>query len=198
VELSSFLERLAEGTPTPGSGAAAAVAGAAAAALVAMACRVTARRAPSDALAAATERADALRRRMLDLAGEDARAYEAVVAARRAAASPGAAAPDAAMRRATLVPLELARASGEVLALAAARADDLRDVVLGELAVAGELARAALASAVLTVRLDEREVGDPGFTAETSRALAAIEADARAAGDRLAARLAARPGWPAS
>ena len=45
--------------------------------------------------------------------------------------------------------------------------------------------------------LDAREVGDPGFTAETSGALAAIEADARAAGDRLAARLAARPGWPA-
>ena len=194
--LGGFLERLAAGTPTPGSGAAAALAGAAAAGLLAMACRVTARRAPSDILAAATAQADTLRHRFVALASEDAGAYEAVIAARRAPDAARAEALERALRRATLVPLDLARASGEVLALAASLADAVRDPVLGELAVALELARAACAGAAATVRLNVREIGEPNFVKETSTALGAIQTAARAAGDRLARRLAERTGLP--
>lgn len=193
-----FLERLAAGTPTPGSGAAAALAGAAAAGLLAMACRVTARRAPSAVLTAAAVQADALRHRFVALASEDAAAYEAVIAARRTPDAARAEAVERALRRATLVPLDLARASGEVLGLAASLADAVRDSVLGELAVARELARAACGGAAVTVRLNVREIGDAGFVTEAGAALGAVEASARDAGDRLARRLAERTGLPPS
>jgi formiminotetrahydrofolate cyclodeaminase len=194
--LAAFLERLAAGTPTPGSGAATALAGAAAAGLVAMACRVTTRRAPAAALDRAVREADALRHRLLALAADDARAYEAVIAARRApeATRPGAVA--AALREATRVPLDLARAGGEVLALAADCVEDVRAAVLGELAVALELASAAVAAAALTVRLNLAEVDDPAFAGQMEAALGAAEAAARDARERLAARLGERTGRP--
>lgn len=192
--VTGFLEQLAAATPTPGSGGAAALTGAAAAALLAMACRVTARRSPSPALAEATARADALRARLLALAAEDAAAYQAVIAARRAPEAGRATAVEEAMRHATRVPLDLARASGEALTLAAALADEVGEAVVGELAVALELARAACAGAAVTARLNARDIGDPAFAAETRAVLDAVEAAACADGDRLAARLTARTG----
>jgi formiminotetrahydrofolate cyclodeaminase len=192
--LAGFLERLAAGTPTPGSGAATALTGAAAAGLVAMACRVTARRAPGAHLDAAVREADTLRHRLLALGAEDARAYEAVVAARR---TPEARRPEAlaaALRAATQVPLDLARAGAGVLALAAERVDDVRVAVLGEVAVALQLASAAVAAAALTVRLNVTELDDPTFAGHVEAALGDAEAAARAAMDRLAARLAERTG----
>src|SRR5207248_3340135 len=84
------LDRLASGEPAPGGGAAAALAGATAAALVAMACRVTARRAPSEALAAAVDAADELRHRLMALMHEDVEAYAAVLEWRRAPSEPSA------------------------------------------------------------------------------------------------------------
>ena len=193
-----FLEQLAAGTPTPGSGAATALPGAAAAALLAMACRVTARRASSSALTEAAARADALRHRLLGLASEDAAAYAAVIAARRVPEGRRAAAVEAAMRDATRVPLDLARGSGEALALAAALADEVGDAVLGELAVALELGRAACAGAAVTVRLNVRDVGHTAFVAETRATLDAVEAAARADGERVATCLAARTGLASS
>lgn len=194
--LAGFLEQLAAGTPTPGSGAAAAVTGAAAAALLAMVCRVTARRASSSTLTEAAARADTLRHRLLGLASEDAAAYAAVIAARRGSEAGRAEAVEAAMRHATGVPLDLARASGEVLALAALLADEVSDAVLGELAVALELARAACAGAAVTVRLNVHDVRDTAFVTEAREALDAVVVAARTDGDRLATRLAARTGLP--
>jgi formiminotetrahydrofolate cyclodeaminase len=192
--LAGFLERLAAGTPTPGSGAATALTGAAAAGLVAMACRVTARRAPGAHLDAAVREADTLRHRLLALGAEDARAYEAVIAARRA---PEAERPEAlavALRSATQVPLDIARAAADVLALAAERVDDVRVAVLGEVGVALELASAAVAAAALTVRLNVAELDDPAFAGQVGAALGEAEAAARGTRDRLAARLGARTG----
>src|SRR5262245_60192980 len=111
-----FLDALASGSPAPGGGAAAALGGAMAGALVAMVCRVTAarEREPSgigDHVAAA----DGLRDRLTALAGEDMRAYEGVLAARRAGAP--AADVDRALVRASDVPARAAEASRDVLGL---------------------------------------------------------------------------------
>ena len=68
-----FLDQLAARTPTPGGGGAAAVTGAMAAGLVAMAARFSARQLPEAGELA--EEADRLRRRLAQLAEEDAQAY---------------------------------------------------------------------------------------------------------------------------
>ena len=77
----AFLDQLAARTPTPGGGGAAAVTGAMAAGLVAMAARFSARQLPGAGDLA--DQADELRRRAADLADLDARAYAAVLDARR-------------------------------------------------------------------------------------------------------------------
>ena len=76
-----FLDQLAARTPTPGGGGAAAVTGAMAAGLVAMAARFSATRLPDAGELA--DQADELRRRLAQLADEDARAYAAVLEALR-------------------------------------------------------------------------------------------------------------------
>jgi formiminotetrahydrofolate cyclodeaminase len=193
VTLASFLDRLASGESAPGGGAAAALAGAAAAALVAMACRVTARRAPSEALAAAVDAADELRHRLLTLMHDDVEAYASVLESRRAPSERRAPLVEAAMRRATTVPLHTARAAAGVLELSATILDAVRTSVVGDLGVAVALAGAALDASALTARINLQEIAEDDFARaarDTLERLAA-GADARRA---LAQRVAARVG----
>jgi formiminotetrahydrofolate cyclodeaminase len=176
-----YLEALASAAPAPGGGSAAALAGAMAAALVAMVCRVTASRGGDAALAGVVASADVLRERLLGLGGDDAAAYEAVIAARRLPpdARPGAV--QAALRRATEVPLDVVEAARDVLASCARVAGAARPSTLGDLRVAAALARAALEGAAVTARLNLRDAADPAFVAASDRRLR----EAEAAGERL-------------
>jgi formiminotetrahydrofolate cyclodeaminase len=195
VTLAAFLDRLASDEPAPGGGAAAALAGATAAALVAMACRVTARRAPSEALAAAVTTADELRHRLLTLMHEDVEAYAAVLEARRAPSERRAPLVEAAMRRATTVPLDTARAAAGVLELSATILDAVRASVVGDLGVAVVLAGAALDASALTARVNLQEMAGDDFARAARDTLErlALGAHARRA---LAQRIAARAGAP--
>jgi len=193
VTLASFLDRLASGEPAPGGGAAAALAGATAAALVAMACRVTARRAPSEALAAAVDAADELRHRLMALMHEDVEAYAAVLESRRAPSERRASLVDAAMRRATTVPLDTARAAAEVLELSATILEALRTSVVGDLWVAVTLAGAALDASALTARVNLQELAEDDFARAARDTLERLAAGAHAR-RALAQRLAARAG----
>ena len=84
LSLDEFASRLASADPTPGGGSASAVAGACGAALVSMLARLSLGRGGDDALfARAAEAMDRARTMLLDLAAEDARAYDAVLAAMR-------------------------------------------------------------------------------------------------------------------
>ena len=193
MTLASFLDRLASGEPAPGGGAAAALAGAAAAALVAMACRVTARRAPSEALAAAVGAADELRHRLMTLMHEDIEAYASVLESRRAPSERRGPLLEAAMRRATTVPLHTARAAADVLELSATLLEAVRTSVVGDLGVAVALARAALDASALTAGVNLRELAEDDFARAARDTLERLAAGAHAQ-RALAQRIAARVG----
>jgi methenyltetrahydrofolate cyclohydrolase len=192
--LESFLIRLASDQPAPGGGAAAALAGATAAALVTMACRVTARHAPSDTvIVTAIERADALHRRLLSLMDEDAAAYEEFIHSRRASGEENSAHEQAALQRATVVPVDVARASANVLELCASVVDRVRASTVGDLAVAAELSTAAIQGSMFTARINLRDITDRQFSEMTTQQLETV---ARNVGERegITRRVNARTG----
>ena len=168
-----FLDQLAARTPTPGGGGAAAVTGAMAAGLVAMAARFSATRLPGAGELA--DEADELRRRLAQLAEEDARAYAAVLDAGR---QPG----DEALLGAAMIPLEIAALGAKVAGLAVQVAEagnpNLRgDAVTGAVLAAAS-ARSAASLVDINVRLGEL---DP----DLSRRAAAFAGDAASSAERV-------------
>jgi glutamate formiminotransferase/formiminotetrahydrofolate cyclodeaminase len=159
VPLGGFLDSVAAGTPTPGGGTVSALAGALGAALVAMVANLTRGKKKYAAVEAdmadAQKDAAALRARLVGLMREDARAFDAVLAAfRLPQAAPGEAearekAIEQATWGATRVPLETAEACLEVARWAGrivqkgnvnAASDGLVAAALGRAAVEGALA----------------------------------------------------------
>jgi glutamate formiminotransferase/formiminotetrahydrofolate cyclodeaminase len=158
TSVDGFLAALASSTPLPGGGAAAALGGALGAGLVAMVGRVTGERdgAARDEMAPITTTADRLKDQLASLMGEDVEAYRGLLRARKRAAGPAAI--EAAMERATEVPLGVARASCEVLGLCANAAPRARASTLSDLGVAAALAGGALEAAALTVRTNLKDL----------------------------------------
>lgn len=126
--LETFLAELAARTPTPGGGGASAIGGALGAGLAGMSAAFTSGERYRKQEAAALKlrkRFDELRERLLQLAEEDARAYEAWMAARRLpkddpkALAVRAKAVAKAQEQATRVPEEILKRCAEALAAAA-------------------------------------------------------------------------------
>ncbi|NOZ05359.1 MAG: cyclodeaminase/cyclohydrolase family protein [Chloroflexi bacterium] len=180
VVVSSWLEALAAGVPSPAGGSAAALAGAMAAALAEMVCRVTLarRRASSpagvapesdgdlpDALRAATR----MRHELLQLATDDATAYESVVAAYRlphntpAERGTRAQAIQEAMQRATQTPLDMAKRAGALGTLFGFLAEQGVPPVAADITVGTLLAGAALRGAARIVEVNLRAIEDETF-----------------------------------
>jgi formiminotetrahydrofolate cyclodeaminase len=177
----AFLDALASGVPSPGGGSAAALAGALAAALVAMSSRVTADRDPAATdLAEAATAADQLRRRLTALAGADAEAYEALLAARRLPPASRAAAAQTALRRATDVPLDLVAAARDTLAMCERIVRRVRSSTLSDLQVANALAVAALEAGAVTAQTNLRDSTDREFAGTARRELDQRVAEGRA------------------
>jgi methenyltetrahydrofolate cyclohydrolase len=167
-----LLDRLASSDPTPGGGSAAALAGATAAALVAMVAGMTRtrsgseddRRVLAEALAHATEEGTRLRA----LIDEDARAYDAVIAARRLPKETDAEkdrrrqAVSAALVQAAEVPMRTAEACLRVLRSAEIAAVHGNLNARSDAVTAAALAWAGLAGALENVRVNlEGESGGP-------------------------------------
>jgi formiminotetrahydrofolate cyclodeaminase len=190
ASIDGFLDALASAAPTPGGGAAAALSGALGAALVAMVCRVTASRGGDPALAGEADDADRCRAQLVKLAGDDAAAYGAVIAARRAAPDARA----AALERATRVPVEIATAAHAVLVLAARVVTAARATAIGDLQVAAALAWGALDGAALTARLNLRELADAEFRRASADRLAWLVSQGEALRRRVSDAVAARIG----
>src|SRR5262245_16085171 len=121
--LSEFSDQVAAPTPTPAGGSVAAVSASLAAALVEMVGRIeqASAKEPSPGLTQLVEQAEQLRRRLLQLAEEDAKAFEAVLEAKRSTAG-GEAERDARIRRAWRhagqVPADVVRMARDVSQLA--------------------------------------------------------------------------------
>jgi formiminotetrahydrofolate cyclodeaminase len=184
-----WLDALAAQTATPGGGSSTALMGAMAAALVAMVCRLSLARGAagerSERLQAALDRAEALRARLTELIGADMTAYEAVMHSYALPrGTPGeqelrSAAIQGALRRATLVPLECARASAEVLAVVAVVSEEGQLSALGESGVAAEAAQAALRSSALNVSINLGSIRERAFVHEQRAELERIEHSCR-------------------
>jgi formiminotetrahydrofolate cyclodeaminase len=196
--LDEWLDDLASASPAPGGGAAAAVANAIAAALVSMVCNLTIGKpkfadvepAMRDVLTEATT----LRRESLGVAGDDAAAFDAVIAAYRL---PRQTADEQAARTAAIqdalvaaaeVPLRLAGLAADVIALAERIVDDANPNVVSDVAVAASSARAALEAAVVNVEVNVASITDPERRGELTTRLADLDRSAAAA-DRVMRRV---------
>ncbi len=166
----ALIERLSTSDPIPGGGSAAAIAGSMAAALVHMVVALTTGR-PSAAdheteLAEIALAAASLQSELLNLAEQDAVAYDAVVRARRlpretqADAHARSVQVAAATQEATRVPLRTARRAGDVLTLAERLAPIGNRNAISDVGVGGLLAVAALRGAALNVRINVPSLAD--------------------------------------
>jgi formiminotetrahydrofolate cyclodeaminase len=164
--LDAFLDQLAARTPAPGGGGAAAVTGAMAAGLVAMAARFSATCLPGAGDLA--DQADELRRRAADLAEADARAYTAVLDARRQSGEL-----QEALHGAALVPLEIAEIGAEAAQLAVRVAEAGNPNLRGDAVTGAVLAAASARSAACLVDINVRLGGlDPELSQRAARAAA--------------------------
>lgn len=201
-DLSTFIDQLASGEPTPGGGSAAALAGATGAALTAMVARLTigkkryAEVEPQMQTIAA--RAETLRARLTALVQEDADAFNQVrdafrlpkgteeeLAARAEAVQAG-------LTAATLTPLETARACVEVLELAEQVVADGNANASTDGGVGALLAHAGLQGAVWNVRVNLGSIADAAFVDDTRAAADQFLADGQRSLDRTRQILADR------
>ncbi|MDP9315255.1 MAG: cyclodeaminase/cyclohydrolase family protein [Chloroflexota bacterium] len=192
TSVTAFLDALASGAPTPGGGGAAALSGAMAAALISMVCNLTIGRqryadAESD-MRQVLARAEMLREELQQLAEDDVVAFNRLSAAYklpRVTESDTAIRRDAiqaALRRATDVPLRTARAAGAVLPLCPAVAERGNQAAVSDVGVAALLAQAAVRSALLNVEINLRTLQDPVYLhqvrAEVERVTSNLDAEA--------------------
>jgi formiminotetrahydrofolate cyclodeaminase len=163
-QVGAWLDELASAAPAPGGGAAAALSASAGASLIAMVCNLTIGKpryaAFDDVMTAALARAEQIRQAALDLAEEDARAFDAVIAAYRLPKGTDA---EAATRRqavqqatagAAEVPLRVAGLAADVIVLAEEILPGANASVLSDVAVAASMARAALDSSMVNVEIN--------------------------------------------
>jgi formiminotetrahydrofolate cyclodeaminase len=151
LPLGEFLDRVASDSPAPGGGSAAAIAVALAAGLAGMAARLSTGQL-SDAPELA-DQADASRRRVAPLARADAESYGRVLEAYRDPEDRTARVRDA-LSGAADVPLAVAEAGSEVVAIASRLAEEGNPNLEGDALAAVLLAGAGVRAAVALVRIN--------------------------------------------
>ncbi len=199
-----FLDRLADGTPTPGGGSAAATAAAMAAALAGMVARLTVGKkkyaSVESRMKAVAAAADDLRRKLSGAVDEDATAFEAVLEATRlphtteAEVNARAQAVEKATRQAARVPLSVALAAADAAELGAEAAEIGNINAISDAATAVALARAGIQGAAWNVRINAKSLTDQSPVADWEQALVAAVKRAQMAEERVAAALKARAG----
>jgi formiminotetrahydrofolate cyclodeaminase len=180
-----LLDAFAAPDPTPGGGSASALAGSLGTSLLLMVASLPKTRTGTPEAAAALARvASALRPirdRMSALVDEDAQAYDAVVGAYRLPKASDAEqrvrqeAIQAALRRATDVPLEVMRAGDSAISHAAAVARHGNPSAASDVGVALELLRSAVAGAALNVGINVAQVRDVEYVASATATVQRIE-----------------------
>jgi glutamate formiminotransferase/formiminotetrahydrofolate cyclodeaminase len=191
----SFLDQLAEGTPTPGGGSAAAQAGAMAAALISMVARLTLGKKKyaevESRMKQIIEQSEAMRAELTNAVAADANAFDGVMQAMRMPhASPEdeaarAEAMERAMHQAAAVPLEVARRAKKLIELAAELAETGNVNAITDAGSGAAMARAALRAASLNVRVNASGVSDQKAARAWLNQLTELEHQAFAAEARL-------------
>ncbi len=174
LTIDEFADRLASAEPVPGGGSASAIAAALAASLLAMVCRLSLDRPKYEpfrgSIEAALELADRARHRFLELADADANAYSGFMTARhmpKETADEQAArdaATQAAARRSTEAPLEVARECARLMESIGSVAGRSNLNAASDLEVAARLCVAAARGAAANVLINLPSVGDTRFT----------------------------------
>ena len=184
ASIENFLETLASRSPTPGGGSVVAVMGAMGAALVAMVCHLTIGKvdyeAVSEEMQAILHEVEALRGTLLDFIRADVEAFDAVMAAyvlpkvtdeEKGARS---VAIQQALKGATRVPLDCAKASRRVIELSLLVAEHGNPNVITDAGVAVLAAHAALKSSALNVRVNTGSIKDSDFVRDSLEELDAL------------------------
>jgi methenyltetrahydrofolate cyclohydrolase len=179
--VTEFVDRLASKEPTPGGGSTAALAGAIGAALVSMVCNLTIGKkgyeAAEEPMSELLRRSESLRARLTALIEEDVAAFDTYSRAMklpketdddRAART---AAIQEALKEATRVPLEIARAAAEAIDLCRPCAENGNKWAVSDAGVAVLLADAALRAAALNVLINLGSLKDEAFVAESRATL---------------------------
>lgn len=199
LTVAQFLDRLASTDPAPGGGSAAALAGAMAAGLVAMVARLSKGKGGDDAAFERTaQEADRARGWLTDLAGEDARAFEAVMRAMRLPRGSDEekrvrqAAIQQALRGAAEVPLRVMRRTVDVLKLLPELAGQGNPHAVSDAAVGTLLAYAAAHGALHNVRINLASISDDAYVATLRAEAEALGEDAAALRDRAMAAVRER------
>ena len=174
--IQAFLDELASKASTPGGGSAAAIIGAMGAALVSMVCNLTIGKKNyeevENELKDVLKQAEELRERLTDMVRADVEVFNRVMGAygmpketdeEKAARSEEI---QAALKAATDVPLECARACAEVIELSKIAADKGNLNVISDAGVAVVAAEAALRSAALNVYINIGGIKDKAFADE--------------------------------
>jgi len=187
VTVQQFIDDLASSSPTPGGGSAAAVSGAMAASLAEMVCNLTVGKdryaAVEDEMREHREQLAALRETLLELADDDAAAFDDVMAAfRMPKGDERSRAIQDASKHAAEIPMETAEHCMTVLEHAAPVAQKGNQNSVTDAGTAALLAHAALHAALYNVRINLGGIKDEDFCGEmTSR----VDALTEQAADRL-------------
>ncbi|MEO8139674.1 MAG: cyclodeaminase/cyclohydrolase family protein, partial [Gemmatimonadota bacterium] len=163
LTLAQFADAVASATPAPAGGSVAAVSAALAAALTGMVGRLARVKSEDNlGLADLVESADRARLRLLDLADEDAKAFLAVIAARRATEGTELARAEKlakAWRKAARVPSDVVLISRQVAQLAHRAARQGPPSTIGDSVMAALIAAATAAGSQINLRLNVQAAG---------------------------------------
>ena len=183
--ITSFLDQLASGAPTPGGGSVAALCGALSAALSSMVANLTLGREKyrdvEPQVRAALERAEQLRRRFLGLIDEDIAAYGALSAAYRLAKSTEeeqatrSSRIQTALTGAAEAPLRMVEQARRALELCQTLASIGNPNVISDVGVAAITAYAALESGALNVLINLKTMKDRELARGFSQRLSAAQ-----------------------
>lgn len=161
-KVKEFLTEVSSSSPTPGGGSAAAVTGATAAALVEMVANLSKE---TNELKKLGTKAQKLRKQLLNLADEDAAAFDKVMQGFRIPKGQKGRKTkiQRAFKFATEVPLTTAQISKEVLDMAATMAKKGNKNAISDAKTAKYLAKAAISSALENVKINLDYINDSSF-----------------------------------
>jgi len=174
--VNEFLDALASSAPAPGGGSVAALSGALGAAMVSMVCNLTLGKKRyaevQDEIGELVERSEALRLQLTDLLEADVQAYTGVSTAYKMPRDTDEAkvarseAIQEALKKATIVPMQVAEACVQVLDLCTPGAEKGNVNAVSDAGVAALMAEAGLRSAALNVIINISLIKDEAFCNE--------------------------------